>query len=126
MGITIEYSGAGTLEVAFDDDDEARLRSAKAWLDEVGVTSEWLSETSLPRFEPALAPNARGGLFVAAHRFVGVPSLLAALVQSARIGGAVFESPVEAAEVCATARGKLIAIGAVEAGMFKPKRVFAG
>jgi tRNA pseudouridine55 synthase len=36
------------------------------------------------------------------------------------------DAPVQADEVCATARGKLIAIGAVEAGMFKPKRVFAG
>jgi tRNA pseudouridine55 synthase len=36
------------------------------------------------------------------------------------------DAPVEAEEVCATARGKLIAIGQIEAGMFKPKRVFAG
>lgn len=36
------------------------------------------------------------------------------------------DAPVEAEEACATARGKLVAIGAVEAGMFKPKRVFAG
>ncbi|MDX8476943.1 tRNA pseudouridine(55) synthase TruB [Mesorhizobium sp. VK24D] len=36
------------------------------------------------------------------------------------------DAPVEAEEACATARGKLIAIGAIEQGMFKPKRVFAG
>ena len=36
------------------------------------------------------------------------------------------DAPVEAAEACATARGKLVAIGAIEHGMFKPKRVFAG
>ncbi len=35
------------------------------------------------------------------------------------------DAPVEAPEACATAHGKLVAIGAVEAGMFKPKRVFA-
>lgn len=34
------------------------------------------------------------------------------------------DAPVEAAEACVTARGKLIAIGAIEAGMFKPRRVF--
>jgi len=34
------------------------------------------------------------------------------------------DTPVEADEACATARGKLVAIGAIEAGMFKPKRVF--
>ncbi|UCI07527.1 tRNA pseudouridine(55) synthase TruB [Mesorhizobium sp. B1-1-8] len=36
------------------------------------------------------------------------------------------DAPVEAEEACATARGKLVAIGAVEQGMFKPKRVFTG
>jgi len=36
------------------------------------------------------------------------------------------DAPVEAEEACAMARGKLVAIGAIEQGMFKPKRVFAG
>lgn len=35
------------------------------------------------------------------------------------------DAPVEAAEAWASARGRLVAIGAVEAGMFKPKRVFS-
>ncbi|MBZ0161259.1 MAG: tRNA pseudouridine(55) synthase TruB [Notoacmeibacter sp.] len=36
------------------------------------------------------------------------------------------DAPVEAQEAYATARGRLIAIGAVEAGEFRPKRVFGG
>ncbi|MGE0282069.1 MAG: tRNA pseudouridine(55) synthase TruB [Rhizobiaceae bacterium] len=36
------------------------------------------------------------------------------------------DAPIEAEEACAMARGRLVAIGAIEAGMFKPKRVFAG
>jgi tRNA pseudouridine55 synthase len=36
------------------------------------------------------------------------------------------DAPVEAEEACATARGRLVAIGAIEAGMFKPRRVFGG
>ena len=36
------------------------------------------------------------------------------------------DAPVNADEVCTTSRGKLVAIGAVEAGQFKPKRVFGG
>jgi tRNA pseudouridine55 synthase len=36
------------------------------------------------------------------------------------------DAPVEAEEACATVRGRLVAIGAIEAGMFKPKRVFTG
>ncbi len=36
------------------------------------------------------------------------------------------DAPVEADEACVTARGKLLAIGAIEAGRFKPRRVFKG
>jgi tRNA pseudouridine55 synthase len=47
-----------------------------------------------------------------------------------RLGNSVIirgrDAPIQAEEACATARGRLIAIGAIEAGMFKPKRVFAG
>jgi tRNA pseudouridine55 synthase len=50
--------------------------------------------------------------------------------QKLRLGNAIIlrgrDAPVQAEEACATARGKLVAIGAIEAGMFKPKRVFAG
>ncbi|RIK85246.1 MAG: tRNA pseudouridine(55) synthase TruB [Hyphomicrobiales bacterium] len=36
------------------------------------------------------------------------------------------DAPAEADEACAFARGRLVAIGAIEAGMFRPKRVFTG
>jgi tRNA pseudouridine55 synthase len=36
------------------------------------------------------------------------------------------DAPVEADEACVTQRGRLVAIGAIEHGMFKPKRVFVG
>lgn len=35
------------------------------------------------------------------------------------------DAPVEADEACAFSHGKLLAIGSIEAGMFRPKRVFA-
>jgi tRNA pseudouridine55 synthase len=50
--------------------------------------------------------------------------------QKIRLGNPVIirgrDAPVEADEACATSRGRLVAIGAIEAGMFKPKRVFVG
>lgn len=50
--------------------------------------------------------------------------------QKIRLGNPIIirgrDAPVETEEACAMARGKLVAIGAIEAGMFKPKRVFAG
>jgi tRNA pseudouridine55 synthase len=50
--------------------------------------------------------------------------------QKLRLGNPIIlrgrDAPLQADEACATVRGKLVAIGAIEAGMFKPKRVFAG
>ena len=47
-----------------------------------------------------------------------------------RLGNSIIlrgrDAPLQAEEACATVRGRLVAIGAIEAGMFKPKRVFAG
>ena len=34
-------------------------------------------------------------------------------------------APIEAEDACAVARGRLVALGAIEAGMFHPRRVFA-
>jgi tRNA pseudouridine55 synthase len=49
--------------------------------------------------------------------------------QRVRLGNPVIvrgrDAPVEAPEAWASARGRLLAIGAIEQGMFKPKRVFA-
>ena len=73
-------------------------------------------------------------------RFLSIPSAaLDCLPQIAisddaatkiRLGNPVIirgrDAPVEAELAGATARGKLVAIGAIEQGMFKPKRVFAG
>lgn len=45
-----------------------------------------------------------------------------------RLGNSVIvrgrDAPIEAEEACVLARGRLVAIGAIEAGMFKPRRVF--
>lgn len=50
--------------------------------------------------------------------------------QRIRLGNPVIirgrDAPLHADEACATVRGRLVAIGAIEAGTFKPKRVFAG
>jgi tRNA pseudouridine55 synthase len=47
-----------------------------------------------------------------------------------RLGNAAIvrgrDAPLDAEEACAFARGRLVAIGAIEAGMFHPRRVFQG
>ena len=46
-----------------------------------------------------MSSAALGALLIEPHGFVGVRSLIAALVQSARVSGATFEVPVEAVEI---------------------------
>jgi len=98
-GRRIEYARSGTLEVALDDDDERRLRAASAWLDAAGVDHAWLDAAMLRSVVPAVTSEARGGLRVGSHGFVGVASLVSALAQSARRAGAVFMTPVEAIRI---------------------------
>jgi glycine oxidase len=98
-GRKVEYARSGTLEVALDEPDVSRLRGSKAWLDLIGVECEWLDPSRLRSEEPAVSRSAAGALFIGKHGFVGVSSLIGALVQSARLAGAVFESSIEVSQV---------------------------
>jgi len=104
-GIKIEYARTGTLQIALDEDDAVRLHDAKAALSSEGAAVDWLDEEMVRDFEPSVTPAAIGGLFVEAHGFVGVQSLVAALVQHARFSGATFESPVEVVSIDARRGG---------------------
>ena len=98
-GRPVEYARTGTLQVAFDNDENCRLRDTADWLSASTIEHRLLYGTDARAFEPALAPDVIGGLFVATHGFVSVRPLVAALVHSARFHGAVLETSVEAAEV---------------------------
>jgi glycine oxidase len=92
----IEYARTGSLEIALDDDDAARLLGTKVWLDTTGVDSEWLDGDAVRGFEPSVTPAALGGLFTPDHGLVGVEGLIAALLHQAKLKGTTFEFPVEA------------------------------
>lgn len=98
-GRTIEYSRAGTLQVALHDDDEAKLLAAKAWLTTIGVRHEWLDRAALRDFEPTVSATATSGLLIPIHGWVGAQSLVTALVHAARLSSASFELPVEVVDV---------------------------
>ena len=95
----IEYARSGTLEVALDDDDAARLLGTKVWLDTMGVESEWLDGDAVRGFEPSVTPAALGGLLTPDHGHIGVTALLEALVHQAKAAGATFEFPVQAVSI---------------------------
>jgi glycine oxidase len=98
-GLPVEYARTGTLDVALDDTQADRLRANLAWIRGAGVRAEWLDPPALRDVERTTSPEAAGALLIEEHGFVGVPRLVAGLVQSARLAGAVFESPVEAIDV---------------------------
>ena len=95
----MQYARGGTLEVALNEHEAARLRDMQAWLGERHVECEWVAAEDLARVEPAVTSNAVGGLLIPGQGFVAVGALVHALVQAARFSGAVFETPVEAVRV---------------------------
>ena len=98
-GRRIEYARTGTLEVALDEEEVGRLDASRRRLRDSNVAHEWLSAIDLRSSEAAVSGNALGALLIKPHGFVGVSSLISALVQSARLAGASFEAPVEAVEI---------------------------
>jgi len=98
-GIRIEYARTGTLEVAFDDAGARHLRMMATWLEAANEPADWLEPADVAGIEPQVTPDNLGALFIRSHGYVGVPSLMRALTQSARLAGAVFEAPVEVLDV---------------------------
>jgi len=110
-GRAIEYARTGTLEVALDAHRAGELRASFRQLVTAGVAAEWFDGAAVRAIEPALAPEAVAALAISRHGHVGVESLVAALVQSARFAGATFESPVEAIDLTPEVDGIRVGAG---------------
>lgn len=85
-GLDVEYRRVGTLEVAFDAAEAARLRDAAHREDVVRV---WLDPEAVRREHPAVGDVA-GALFTPLHGYVAASRLADALATSATRHGAVF------------------------------------
>jgi glycine oxidase len=94
-GRDVEYARTGTLHVALDEAERAHLLETRAWLDAEGEPATWLGPGDLRAVEPSVTDRAAGALHIHRHGFVNAPALVAALVQAARLAGAVFEDGVE-------------------------------
>lgn len=84
-----EFSRCGTLWVASNDDDMARIPAKLARLQAAGVAAEALDARTLYQHEPALAPGLAGGLRIPQEAVVYPPAVARHLVDCAVREGAV-------------------------------------
>jgi glycine oxidase len=92
---SIEYRRTGTLQVARDEDEAVRLAAATQLLVDAEVEHESLDADAARRIEPALGA-ATAALLIPSHGYVGVRSLVSALLAAlARRGVMVEEAQIQ-------------------------------
>jgi glycine oxidase len=90
-GVGVEYRRCGTLEVALDGDEAARLQAAAGLLpDEASLA--WIEPSDVPDVEPTLPTDTQGALLIRSHGYVGASQLAEALTWSALRHGADIET----------------------------------
>lgn len=104
-GHDVPYARTGTIEVALDEADSARLQEHAQRLAARGVAARWLDAADVRAGYAHVTPSARGALFIDTHGFVDPIAFVRALAQAAKFGGAEFVSPIEAASVALRADG---------------------
>jgi len=92
-GVDCELVRCGTLRLAFDEADVARLRERAAGFPDAGL--EWLDAAALRGVEPRAADAAVGGVFAPGEAHVRSPLLARAYASAARRLGARIETGVE-------------------------------
>lgn len=96
-GLSIDLRKEGTLLVAVNADDQARLQHHLAFQRSLGLPLEWISAAEVRRREPHLTPKTVGAIFSRDDHQVENRKLAAALCVAAVKAGAVLHehSPVE-------------------------------
>jgi glycine oxidase len=112
-GLPVGYRACGTLAVAYDGDDKARLDDLHAFQRRLDLKSEPLSPSECRRLEPVLAPRLRGGLLVHGDHQVDPRRLVTALLAAAEgLGVAVWKTAATSLDVRAgRVRGVTLAGG---------------
>jgi glycine oxidase len=86
-GICCYHREAGTLALAFTDDDEAEFRHTYERQRADNLHVEWVSGAEARKFEPALSDKVRGGMYLPDDRHVENRLLVPALEQACRLRG---------------------------------------
>lgn len=107
-GHAVEFSTAGTLEVAVDDEDVARLQHSAATLTANGVPNTWMDGARARTIEPTLHAEVRGALHIPVHATVHVPAFTAASAAGARAAGTAFHDGVTVNGVSSAADGIVV------------------
>lgn len=98
--LPVEYREAGTVEIAEGQDRAAMLHHRLAAFAESSARLRWVDGTRLRVEHPFLREDSHGALICPVHRYVNVPSFVAALEDAACRAGAVsVPGPARAIEV---------------------------
>jgi glycine oxidase len=107
-GRTIQYTRAGTLEIALESDHAESLRRSGDALHQEGVGAHWVDARDLRDVEPLAATSALGGLLIDMHGFVGVPEFTDALAAGAMRAGARLASDTRVVGIAPTADRRVV------------------
>lgn len=88
----IEYRRCGSLQVARSDSEARQLEHAARILATSGASHTCLDGDAVRRLEPSLAEGVGAGLLVPQHGYVGVATLMSALVEAANRHGAMLST----------------------------------
>jgi glycine oxidase len=98
-GRQVEFRRTGTLQVAFDDEQEEALQRQQRRLANQHVSHSFLDGDAARRLEPGLAGGVRAALLTPQHGYVNAAGLTAALVEgTAKHGGMLTATRVRAIE----------------------------
>jgi glycine oxidase len=103
----IPYERTGTFELAMSDEEADRLRALSASLSGLGVESSWVEPSGFSTVETHASPEAKGGLLIPTHGYVGVTALTLAAMEAARKLYARFKSETGAIRISTLPNGRI-------------------
>lgn len=96
-GVDPELLDSGSLDLAFNDEEETAIHRMEANLKTFGFSGQWLSPAQAAKMEPGLSPSTKSAFYLKETRQVRSPRLTRALLQVLQKGKAQLRElePVE-------------------------------
>ncbi|MBI1873110.1 MAG: glycine oxidase ThiO [Acidobacteria bacterium] len=122
-GAALDYQRTGTLEIALDLSQSARLREQERRIRESRIGCRWLSRAEVRDLEPAVSADIEGGFLVEPHGFVSALDLSLALVKAATSRGMVLATGAPVRVI--TQNGNALRVDTDTGSFVAPTVVFA-